>query len=78
MGVYIIHYMQNTLRTPPPRIDLSPFECSALQRDEVEVLKSIYGEDMVPLNEQGTCFVVNIKFLSGEISEEDVIKVWFR
>lgn len=42
------------------------------------MLQSIYCDDMVSLNERGTCFVVNIKFLSGEISEEDVIKIWFR
>lgn len=66
------------LRTPPPRIDLSPFECHALQKDELEVLTSIYGDDMTTLNNEGTCFVIDIKFLSGEIKEDDVIKVWFR
>lgn len=42
------------------------------------MLKSIYSEDVVALNDSGTCFVISIKFLSGEIKEEDVIKVWFR
>ena len=71
-------YSQNTLRTPPPKIHLSPFECHSLQQEEVEVLNSIYGEDMTTLNERGTCFVVSIKFLAGDIKEEDVIKIWFR
>jgi hypothetical protein len=70
--------LQNTLRTPPPRINLSPFKCLALQREEVEVLTSIYGEDMSTLNKEGSCFVIDIKFLSGDIKEEDVIKLWFR
>jgi len=41
-------------------------------------LRAIYDQDMSPLNDSGTCFAVQIKFLSDEIREEDVIKVWFR
>ncbi len=41
-------------------------------------MQSIYGEDMVALNERGTCFVLSIRFLSECIREEDVIKIWFR
>lgn len=79
MYVYVyIHVPQNTLRTPPPSVDLSPLECHALQREEVEMLSAIYGPDLQPLNDQGTCFLVNIRFLSDEISEDDVIKIWFR
>ena len=73
-----VHVPQNTLRTPPPSVDLSPLECHTLQMEEVEMLSAIYGPDLQPLNDQGTCFLVNIRFLSDEISEEDVIKIWFR
>ena len=70
--------IQNTLRTPPPSIDLSPLECHALQQEELETLKAIYDHDLTPLNDNCTCFVVRIRFLSEEIKEEDVIKIWFR
>ena len=42
------------------------------------MLKAIYDRDMTALNENGTCFVVSIKFLSDDIKDEDVIKIWFR
>ena len=41
-------------------------------------MESIYSEDMTSLNKEGTCFAIDIKFLSGEIKGEDVIKIWFR
>ena len=59
-------------------VDLSPLECHALQMEEVDTLMAIYGNDFKPLNDQGTCFLVNVKFLSEEIKEEDVIRIWFR
>ena len=71
-------HTQNTLRTPPPSIDFSPLECHALQQEEVETLRAIYDQDMTALNDNGTCFAVQVKFLSDEIQEEDVIKLWFR
>lgn len=46
--------------------------------EEVETLTAIYGSDLQSLNDQGTCFLVNVRFLSEEIKEEDVIKIWFR
>lgn len=41
-------------------------------------MRAIYDQDMSPLNDSGTCFAVQIKFLSDEIRQEDIIKVWFR
>ena len=70
--------MQNTLRTPPPSVNISPLECHALQREEVDTLQAIYDKDVTPLNEDGTCFVIQVKYLSNEIKDEDVIKIWFR
>ncbi len=69
---------QNTLSTPPPSIDLSPLECHTLQQEELEALRAIYDQDLTPLNDDCTCFAVDIKFLSDEIRDEDVIKIWFR
>lgn len=46
--------------------------------EEVETLTAIYGSDMTPLNEQGTCFLINVRFLSEEIKDDDVIRIWFR
>ena len=47
--------------------------------EEIEVICSIYGDDVALLNDDGTCFSIKIKFLSEEeIKEEDVIKLWFR
>ena len=59
-------------------VDLPPLECHALQLEEVETLIAIYGSDMKSLNDRGTCFLINVRFLSEEIKEEDVIKIWFR
>ena len=59
-------------------VDLPPLECHALQLEEVETLTAIYGSDMKSLNDRGTCFLINVRFLSEEIKEEDVIKIWFR
>ena len=73
-----VYNLQNTLRTPPPSVDISPLECRALQREEIETLQAIYDRDVTTLNDDGTCFVVQIKFLSDEIKDEDIIKVWFR
>ena len=42
------------------------------------MLTAIYGSDLRLLNDQGTCFLVNVKFLSQKIKEEDVIRIWFR
>jgi hypothetical protein len=44
----------------------------------VDALEAIYDKDVTPLNEDGTCFVVQVKYLSDEIKDEDVIKIWFR
>lgn len=71
-------YIQNTLSTPPPSIDLSPLECHALQQEELEALRAIYEQDLTPLNDDCTCFAIDVKFLSDEIKEDDVIKIWFR
>jgi hypothetical protein len=68
----------NKLRTPPPSVDLSPLECHALQTEEVETLTAIYGSDLRTLNDQGTCFSVNVRFLSQDVvQDDDVIKIWF-
>lgn len=69
--------LQNTLRTPPPSLNISPLQCHALQNEELEVLKAIYDEDLLFLNEDCTCFCVKIRFLSDEIKDEDVIRIWF-
>ena len=73
------YIQQNKLRTPPPSVDLSPLECHALQTEEVETLTAIYGSDLRTLNDQGTCFSVNVRFLSQDVvQDDDVIKIWFR
>ena len=70
--------LQNTLSTPPPTIDMDPLECHALQLEEVESLKAIFDSDLTAVNDDFTCFSVDIKFLSGEIEAQDTIKIWFR
>jgi hypothetical protein len=45
--------------------------------EEVATLTAIYGNDLQSLNDQGTCFLVNVRFLSEEIKEEDIIRIWF-
>ena len=69
---------KNQLRTPPPLVDLSPLECHAIRTEEVTALTAIYGNDLQLLNDSGSCFLVCVKFLSEEIKEEDVIRIWFR
>ena len=69
-------FTQNNLSTPPPLVSISPFECTRLQEEELETLRAIYEEDLHCLSE--CCFVIIVRYLTDDIRDEDVIKVWFR
>ncbi len=73
--MYLLH-VQNTLSTPPPLIDISPFECTKIQQDELETLRAIYNGDIKCFSD--SCFTIRVKFLTNDILEEDVIGIWFR
>lgn len=49
-----------------------------MQQEELEALRAIYEEDMTALNDTGTCFCIRMKYLSDEMKDEDIIRVWFR
>lgn len=66
------------LSTPPPAVMIDPLECRLIQEEEIDSLRAIFDADLTPLNDDATCFSINIRYLTDDIKEEDVIKIWFR